>query len=312
MKRLFVIGNGFDIHHDLPTRYKNFRDYVKNVDSHVYCTIEELLKCYCGNQNVNDWNEIEDNLRLFQNMDYEEVLENDVISCAEIDMEKSYYWYSPKCLASEYVEGISKLELYFNEWVNSVNVDSATKDSRMNFTSDDVFLTFNYTETLQRVYNIEERQIRYIHGKNAGDRVFGYNHPSTNTVPLPLTKVPKSWDNEYDAEIDLRIEDAKRILNKIPELFEKDCNNIIMQNISFFDKIKDYNQIIFLGWALGKQDGDYMNKILSEIQNKNVSISVVYYSSDDLNRYHDYFKRREYDDEDVLYCTWDDVELVFA
>ena len=35
MKRLFVIGNGFEIHHDLPTRYKNFRDYVKNLNFEV-------------------------------------------------------------------------------------------------------------------------------------------------------------------------------------------------------------------------------------------------------------------------------------
>lgn len=28
MDKLIIIGNGFDLHHELPTSYKNFRDYL--------------------------------------------------------------------------------------------------------------------------------------------------------------------------------------------------------------------------------------------------------------------------------------------
>ncbi|WP_426157882.1 AbiH family protein [Lacrimispora sp. 38-1] len=31
MKILFIIGNGFDIHHKLKTEYYHFRDYIKNL-----------------------------------------------------------------------------------------------------------------------------------------------------------------------------------------------------------------------------------------------------------------------------------------
>ena len=94
-------------------------------------------------------------------------------------------------------------------------------------------------------------------------------------------------------------------------MFNKECKDIINQHNTVFEDVKNYDQIIFMGWALGKQDECYMDTILSKIQDKNVSISVVYFSADDLDRYHDYFKRIEYDDRDILYCTWKNVGLVF-
>ena len=103
MNRLFIIGNGFDIHHSLPTRYANFRDYVKNVDFLVFSTIEEILNCYYYGEDISDWNEIEDKLRLFQDMDYYEILDNEVMSSVETDDDKAWYWDSAKLIADEYV-----------------------------------------------------------------------------------------------------------------------------------------------------------------------------------------------------------------
>ena len=302
MNRLFIIGNGFDIHHSLPTRYANFRDYVKNVDFLVFSTIEEILNCYYYGEDISDWNEIEDKLRLFQDMDYYEILDNEVISSVETDDDKAWYWDSAKLIADEYVKRISKLETYFNEWINSINIDSENSDSNIHFTSNDKFITFNYTDTLQKKYDVLDKQIVYLHGRREGERIFGYNHPITEPIPLP---------EDNSEEPDIRIEEAKKSLNEIPTLFNKECKDIINQHNTVFEDVKNYDQIIFMGWALGKQDECYMDTILSKIQDKNVSISVVYFSADDLDRYHDYFKRIEYDDRDILYCTWKNVGLVF-
>jgi len=32
MNRLFVIGNGFDLHHGIPSRYSDFGEYIQSVD----------------------------------------------------------------------------------------------------------------------------------------------------------------------------------------------------------------------------------------------------------------------------------------
>lgn len=43
MKKILVIGNGFDLHHYLPTRYRDFIDVVKRLEE-----VDKSLKiCEC-------------------------------------------------------------------------------------------------------------------------------------------------------------------------------------------------------------------------------------------------------------------------
>ena len=44
MKILYIIGNGFDIHHKLDTRYQSFANYLAENNSEVY----DLLLNYYG------------------------------------------------------------------------------------------------------------------------------------------------------------------------------------------------------------------------------------------------------------------------
>lgn len=39
-KRLYVVGNGFDRHHGLPTGYTDFCRYVKETDNELYEFLE--------------------------------------------------------------------------------------------------------------------------------------------------------------------------------------------------------------------------------------------------------------------------------
>lgn len=38
MTTLYIIGNGFDLFHELPTRYKNYKDYLE--ETHPYLAQE--------------------------------------------------------------------------------------------------------------------------------------------------------------------------------------------------------------------------------------------------------------------------------
>ncbi|MCL2977723.1 AbiH family protein [Klebsiella pneumoniae] len=50
--RLYIIGNGFDIRHGLPTRYKHFKSYVAKNDKELYDAIEEYIPA------GDEWNEL--------------------------------------------------------------------------------------------------------------------------------------------------------------------------------------------------------------------------------------------------------------
>ncbi len=60
VKRLFVIGNGFDLHHDLNTGFNNFRKYLKENYSEYFEFINNLILEHNPSFNSDDWNHIED------------------------------------------------------------------------------------------------------------------------------------------------------------------------------------------------------------------------------------------------------------
>ena len=42
MDKLYIIGNGFDLNHELNTRYTDFKEWLKNKKPNIYKTILEL------------------------------------------------------------------------------------------------------------------------------------------------------------------------------------------------------------------------------------------------------------------------------
>ena len=50
MKHLYIIGNGFDLHHEMKTSYPHFREWLEANDASVLYTIDELFS-YCDE----DW-----------------------------------------------------------------------------------------------------------------------------------------------------------------------------------------------------------------------------------------------------------------
>lgn len=41
--KLYIIGNGFDIWHGIPSSYRNFRDFVGSCDSQILDDVEKYL-----------------------------------------------------------------------------------------------------------------------------------------------------------------------------------------------------------------------------------------------------------------------------
>lgn len=90
MKRFFVIGNGFDRHHGMPTGFNNFRDYVYVYDRCTYEFITKIIKNSNPHFDSDDWNEIETELTNVNNEDYDDILDK-AIAYAETDMDRASY-----------------------------------------------------------------------------------------------------------------------------------------------------------------------------------------------------------------------------
>lgn len=162
---LFIIGNGFDIAHGLPTRYMDFRDYLEKADWHYLTSLEAPYNCVP--QSKQDyvekylWREFENNLS--------EINDTEIIDGAmSIDMglesgdvgiedTLNAYW-------EEQYGYIQQLNDFIKSWIEEINIHVTKKTSKIKRNKNDLFISFNYTLLLEEVYKIDKSQILHIHG----------------------------------------------------------------------------------------------------------------------------------------------------
>ena len=308
MKRLFIIGNGFDLYHGLSTGLNDFNHFMKENYRESYDFINNLIIDHNPLFNSNEWNKIEDELVCVTELDYYHML-YEAINSSETDMDRASYWSDIQYNADYFNRDLPEFKKHFDEWINNMNIKNYTPDKNINFKSDDMFLNFNYTNTLQLLYGINDNKILHIHGEINSEKVFGHNVYIDE--PLPMSTLTQE-DFDHGIEDDWRIEEAKAILNSIPTLFYKDSKLLIENNRSFFNSISHYSEIIFMGWALGEQDEIYMNQIVSN-SHKATKFKVVFYSKDLTvkSKYQSFFNSYEIPENHIQFYTWEEIEKVF-
>lgn len=149
MKKLYIIGNGFDQYHGLPTSYQCFN-------------------CFMCREHPKDHERIG---RIFNPNDITMLWSNFENKLAELDVSGLIYknlstWVKNPLhkFENEFDDLRNSLVLNFQEWVKQINLACANS-KRLELDKTAYFLNFNYTETLKYLYHIDEKQILYIHNK---------------------------------------------------------------------------------------------------------------------------------------------------
>ena len=191
MSKLFIIGNGFDIAHGLPTSYDDFRKYLSNTYMNNKCEVDAMPMIptvsigskgeeICDMEEVanflvyiiseaepdgNKWGDLEASLG---RLDYDEAFE---MLPEELDDDGDInYWresYNNEDMASNLYSVVVYVKELFAEWVENIDIKVASAKSSFStlLKSDDIFLTFNYTETLEDLYEVNEESVCHIHGR---------------------------------------------------------------------------------------------------------------------------------------------------
>lgn len=85
------------------------------------------------------------------------------------DSEINYYResYNNEDMASNLYSVVVYVKKLFAEWVESIDIKVVSAKSRFStlLKSDDIFLTFNYTETLEDLYEVNKESVCHIHGR---------------------------------------------------------------------------------------------------------------------------------------------------
>ena len=176
---LYIIGNGFDLKHNLPTRYSDFAIFCQKNAPELFDKMNDLYPKLSLN---GLWS------------DFESALEfPDIKKLEQRQKEKDY---------SIGVEPVRMKEA-FNEWAKALNsiIQLLTIEKRYDLNTDDYFITFNYTNVLEHVYNIDDSKVLHIHEKSEpGDYGCIYGHGGlSNLVGIEQQEI-KDYIDGYKKE----------------------------------------------------------------------------------------------------------------
>lgn len=282
MKHLYVIGNGFDLHHNMKTSWTHFKNWLIEKDLSVIYTIEDLF----ADCDDDWWQSFESNLAtaVISDIVLEEVRENypDFSS----DNFRDSDWYDAEyAVESTLSEAYNEIRKAFHLWISGLELGDAHKKINL-ITEDSTFLTFNYTTTLENLYNINKSNILHIHGIAGGDEELILGHgASIKDIEKMLNDGYPTNPEEGDDFITMRAKDAA--INGVYSQ-RKGVEGIIRNNEQWFNSLKDITNIYFYGHSFGDVDIPYFKKILSVVNKTNVMIEVNDYNDENkisINRF---------------------------
>jgi hypothetical protein len=280
MNNLFIIGNGFDLAHNLKTSYENFIRYLiesnsekikhnRIFNSQMILSLDDIKKFPYHEENdfinisniffrkllidisLKKWCDIEEKyyelLKLKDPKDYNEMDNN-----------------FPKNLNDEF-EIIKKyLSEYLSNQENTASKISAYAEMfKLLDNRGILILNFNYTNTLQHLYKKE-----IIHGKII--HMHGQLHESTN----PMVFGYAASEEESRELINRNNKEYMRNIKK--HLYKRTDNQ--SQLINYLENNKNIN-VFILGHSCGLSDKLILNQIFTH---KNIqNIRVFYYEEDE-------------------------------
>lgn len=220
MTTLYILGNGFDLHHNIKSAYKNFKEYLENCNITLFNKIESFNDKNIFSKKLGEnWSDIEN--ALYLNLNKQSFLEkinitNDIITA---------------------------FQQYFNEWIK--DLDAKIKNGYfkkttnfLNINKKDFFITFNYTNTLNYLYGIDDFnkkdlsiRIMHIHNKvnastdiyNKTDQVnyiiFGNKQNASKLNVIPCDYIDYNYSNRFS-------KDTKKCFSKYETYIKKLANKI--------------------------------------------------------------------------------------
>lgn len=284
--KLFICGNGFDLHHNLPTGYGHYAEFLKAHYPRIFREYEDfpyLSSPYIPGKKYTPWTDIEKSLTI----DYDELMSNAVAQdYPDVSSDTDSRWSDMEVnvgILTEFLEDFTGHCFY--EWLSSVDCSNAIPD--LSLPLDALYVSFNYTDTLQVLYNIPEGNVLHIHGalknidtkciNNASIRTeiqFGSPELDPDNVCSELEQ-QYGDDDFYGASISL----AVTTLGNAAQNASKNISNNYTR-LEIFLGNHNIDEVIILGHTLSEADFSYYADIIIP-KYHNVQWTFMYHSNTD-------------------------------
>lgn len=266
---LFILGNGFDLMHNVRSSYYAFRDSIGKNNS-----LRTTLEFYLTPEDI--WADFEDSLARFNvgAMASSELIEDwlDMFDAFDEDASVASFYMAAEW-AGEPMRTIGdELPSRFRRWVDSLAVGTADRPLKELFRNSKV-LCFNYTEFVETMYGVPNEDVCYIHGSRKRKK----GHPLEKLI---LGHLPGASDDAYDFDdshrrgpknpfrrkmVELAQENAIRIISEWDEELTKDSRKIINEHKDFFDGLSGITAVVTIGHSFAPVDQDYFAAVVAAL-----------------------------------------------
>lgn len=259
---LYVIGNGFDLHHSMRTSYTDFHEYIK--------------KKPIDFKNLHDFygNKVETNMWW---CNFEEMLGN-------IDYNNLLGTMNGLAVGSSRIEAFLKnnLPVLFGNWIKQIDskITQSMIDEQLRIDTNAYFFTFNYTMSLEKIYKVNPSNVWHVHNSivdfDKGDNlIVGHDADERKLFSLLCEYRQKQNIERFDIADNIMQGAAKGI---------KGVNDRIQRNGDrFYDKYSNINHFVAMGFSFNKIDMPYIDKIIAINANiQNTDWTVYFHSADEM------------------------------
>lgn len=277
MSSLFLVGNGFDIAHGIPTSYSNFRSFVVELypdaldlrDTVVHLEdferinmgefAAEILLNTMDKAAGDNWSNFEEALAYinFNNkLPKANHKENETEEEDQRLMGK--YLLYLDVLTSGFIHCAKMWQEFFRIWIKDIEIHIEAGEFSPNnalktlFSQPDAkFITFNYTKTLQILYGV--KKVVHIHNRVGQTLIFGHGKE----------------DAMYGDSMDDMDEEpciGSSFLDDMIMSFKKDTERPMKKYNDFFKKLDHtIDRVYSYGFSYGKVDSVYIKRIIEKV-----------------------------------------------
>ncbi|KAF5067240.1 Bacteriophage abortive infection AbiH [anaerobic digester metagenome] len=165
--------------------------------------------------------------------------------------------YSTESFAIDLADTLLRIPFYFNQWILTIEINKRTVKNdflRLINKESDLFLSFNYTKTLEILYGI--KNICHIHGVQGKELLFGHGDEY----------------NYYSDEIYGKCPGTEESFQTTHDNLKKDTQAALDSHKDFFEMLKPWvNNIYSYGFSFSKVDEIYIRKICNTLDTKEIT-----------------------------------------
>ncbi len=257
---LYIIGNGFDLMHRVPSSYYSFRDSLgkKNGlrhDLETALTAEDI------------WADFENALGTlnYDLMGSSHIVDMwlDNFGFYDDDAGAAEFYMAAEAAAAPISNLVSGLQPAFRRWMERLEVGTDERPLSGLINPQGKVLDFNYTEFIETLYGMKD--VCYIHGsrKKKGKLILGHKPGATGSFNEKRGD-PKNY---RQAAIDVAQDNVFGLIREYDRELTKDSREVIKKHQDFFDGLVSVEQIVVIGHSISPVDWDYFAEVRKKAVN---------------------------------------------